>query len=62
MLRRAESRDKVSGYGHWTAEALDALLRATPRIGLWLDTSDQTADETVDEIWRRAAEAEIGRQ
>lgn len=60
VLRRAEARDKVSGYGDWTAEALDEMLRATPRIGLWLDTSDQTADETVDEIWRRAAEAEIG--
>lgn len=60
VLRRAESRDKVSGYGGWTAEALDEMLRATPRIGLWLDTSDQTPDDTVDEIWRRASEAEIG--
>lgn len=59
-LRRAEARDKVSGYGDWTVEALDQLLRATPRIGLWLDSSDQTANETVDEIWRRAAEAEVG--
>ena len=59
VLRRAETRDKVSGYGDWTVEALDEMLRATPRIGLWLDTSDQTADETVDEIWRRAAEAEV---
>ena len=27
--------------------------RETPRIGLWLDTSDQTAAETVDEIMSR---------
>lgn len=58
--RRAEDRDKVSGYGAWTPEALDALLRATPRIGLWLDTSDQSASETVDEIIRRAEEARVG--
>lgn len=61
VLRRAESRDKISGYGDWTVEALDQMLRATPRIGLWLDTSDQTAEDTVDEILRRAAEAEVGR-
>jgi predicted kinase len=57
--RRAEDRDKVSGYGDWTPDTLDALLRATPRIGLWLDTSDQSAIETVDEIMRRAEEARI---
>lgn len=35
---------------------LDKLMRAdTPRdIGLWLDTSKQTVDETVDEIIGRA--------
>jgi hypothetical protein len=39
---------------------LDAhLRRATPRIGLWLDTSDRTVDETVDEILARAAEAAV---
>jgi cytidylate kinase len=57
--RRAEDREKVSGYGDWTPDALDALLRATPRIGLWLDTSDQPPDETVDEIMRRAEEARV---
>ena len=36
-----------------TIEDLDAYIRAeTPRIGLWLDTSDQTPDQTVDEIPR----------
>ena len=59
LLQRAENRDKVSGYRAWTVEALDEMLRATPRIGLWLDTSDQTADETVDEIWRGAPRARI---
>ncbi|HEV8053840.1 MAG TPA: phosphotransferase, partial [Candidatus Limnocylindrales bacterium] len=54
---RAESRDKASGYGDWTAEALDTMLRDTPRLGLWLDTSNQAADQTVEEIIRRADEA-----
>ncbi len=54
VLRRAERRDKPSGYGDWTVEELDAMLRRTPRIGLWIDTSEQSAQETVEEIWRSA--------
>lgn len=43
-----------------TIEHLDAVLRnETPRIGLWLDTSSQTADETVEEILARKDEALI---
>ncbi|MDQ6682794.1 MAG: AAA family ATPase [Chloroflexota bacterium] len=53
-LRRSERRDKPSGYGDWTLEELDAMLRRTPRIGLWIDTSEQSAQETVEEIWRSA--------
>ncbi|MBV9952864.1 MAG: AAA family ATPase [Acidimicrobiia bacterium] len=50
-------RDDMSGIA-----AMDRGLReATPRIGLWLDTSDQTAEETVDEIVRRGlAEGSVG--
>jgi chloramphenicol 3-O-phosphotransferase len=57
--RRAESRSKAGGYGDWTVAELDERLRESPRIGLWLDTSDQTAHETVDEIVRRASGARI---
>lgn len=50
VARREIARTKT-GYGDWTVEALDAgLRRETPRIGLWLDTSDLTVDETVDRI------------
>jgi hypothetical protein len=38
----------------------DHELGQTPRIGLWLDTSAQTAEQTVAEILRRRDEAEIG--
>lgn len=57
---RAEHRSKVSGYEPWTPAMLDAGLAEAPRIGLWLDSSAQTAHETVDEIWGRADEARIG--
>ncbi|MGM1062373.1 AAA family ATPase [Saccharothrix sp. Mg75] len=42
-------------YDEWTVDLLDRGLRNdTPRLGLWLDTSDQTPEETVDEILDRA--------
>ena len=48
---RDAARGKT-GYGDgWTPELLDRQLReSTQGIGLWLDTSDLTVDETVDRI------------
>lgn len=48
---REAARPK-SGYGAgWTVEALDRSLREeTPRVGLWLDTSELAPEETVDAI------------
>ena len=43
------------GYGIWTVTDLDKVLRQeTPRIGMWLDSSDLTPEETVTEIMKRA--------
>lgn len=52
---RQASRGKVAyKAGHMTVAELDEQFRReTPRIGLWLDTSAQTADETVTEILAR---------
>jgi predicted kinase len=52
----ARERDRPKqGYGDWPVADLDADFRATtPRVGLWLDTSAQTPEETVDEILARA--------
>jgi chloramphenicol 3-O-phosphotransferase len=42
------------GYGAWTVEELYAgFVESTPRIGIWLDTTGLTPDETVDEIFAR---------
>jgi chloramphenicol 3-O-phosphotransferase len=50
---REAGRNKV-GYADWTVEELDRGLREqTPRIGLWLDNSNQTVEQTVGEILRR---------
>jgi len=47
-----ESGRPKTGYGAaWTVPALDDLLRTrTPRIGLWLDSSELTVGETVEAI------------
>lgn len=58
------ARDRGRGedaYTVWKIAELDQALRErTPRIGLWLDTSQQTPQETVAEILARApAEAAV---
>jgi hypothetical protein len=58
VAAREAGRDKTAYVGPVTPAEFDAGFRAeTPRIGLWLDTSDQTPSETVDEIVARADEA-----
>lgn len=60
VMRRESERVKT-GYGDlWSISDFDLKVRTeTPKIGLWLDSSQQTPDETVDEIIRRLAEARI---
>lgn len=56
---RAAARGK-GGYRTWTIHRRDRVLRRqTPRLGLWLDTSDQTPEQTVDEIVDRLSEARL---
>jgi adenylylsulfate kinase-like enzyme len=59
--QREQFRHKA-GYGEdWTAGSLAPYLwRDTPRIGLWLDTSEQTPEDTAAELLARIAEARIG--
>ncbi|MFB4313489.1 AAA family ATPase [Actinomadura sp. 21ATH] len=54
VAKREAGRDKRA-YGAFSVEDLDRILReTTPRVGLWLDSSGQTVEETVDEILARA--------
>lgn len=50
--RRERGRDRIAyGPGRWSVGGLQALLREeTDRIGLWLDTTGQSAEETVEAI------------
>ncbi|OIQ81707.1 hypothetical protein GALL_365200 [mine drainage metagenome] len=45
--------------GEFSVEDLDNFLEATPKLGLWLDTSEQSPEETVNEILDRRSEAMI---
>ena len=50
--RRERERDRVAyGPDRWSVGGLQAVLREeTDRIGLWLDTSGQSAEQTVEAI------------
>ena len=59
VQRREDDRQAARGKtaykpGDQSVTELDALFRAqTPRIGMWIDTSDQTVEQTVDEVLAR---------
>jgi chloramphenicol 3-O-phosphotransferase len=51
VVRARESERSKTGYaGGWTIDAMMADLERTPRVGRWLDNSDQTVEQTVEEI------------
>ncbi|MEV2214888.1 hypothetical protein AB0H86_26140 [Streptomyces sp. NPDC050997] len=55
IAARDTARAKTA-YDAWTIGPLDHVLRQeTPRLGLWIDTSEQTPAQTVDEILARAS-------
>lgn len=53
VIAREVKRCKT-GYTDWDVESLhNTLINENPRIGLWIDTSDQKPEETVNEIMAR---------
>jgi chloramphenicol 3-O-phosphotransferase len=58
LAARDASREQT-GYSQWSMEQLYAAFADdTPRVGAWIDSSDQTPDETVDEILARTDRAQ----
>ncbi len=52
--QREQKRDK-KGYVGFTVESLyNIFIEETPKIGLWLDTTNMSIEETVNEILTRA--------
>ncbi len=59
VAERDKGRHKQA-YSAWSPAALDQGLRSeTPRIGLWLDTSAQSVDETVTAILAQLDQARV---
>ncbi len=59
VARREAGRGKI-GYGEWTPQDMDQALRTeTAQIGLWLDTSALSVDESVDQILAQLEAARI---
>lgn len=51
VIARRERARRKTGYGQWSIAAFDTLLREqTPQLGLWVDNSDLSVEETVDAI------------
>jgi len=60
VLAARDAHRATTGYGVWRAADFHrAFIEDTPRIGLWLDTSNQTPEDTVDAILSRRADAII---
>ncbi|MDQ0748802.1 putative kinase [Streptomyces africanus] len=60
VAAREAERGKTGYGGAWTIEALDEALHAqTPRIGLWLDTTELTVRRTVEEILAERQRARV---
>ncbi len=58
VATREAGRAKNAYVDGWTVEHLDQILRKeTPQLGLWLDTSELTAEQTVDAILARLPES-----
>ncbi len=58
VRQRDSQRSEKQVFRKWSH--LDEVMREeTPRVGLWLDSSELTAEQTVDEILRRAEEARL---
>ncbi len=59
IAARETARDQT-GYESFSAEQLHAgFVDGTPRLGLWLDTSQQAPEQTVDAILARTGEARV---
>jgi chloramphenicol 3-O-phosphotransferase len=55
VIEQREAGRAKSGYDGFAPEQLDRALRSeTPRLGLWIDSSNQSPAQTVDEILERA--------
>ncbi len=57
VVKTREAGRSKTGYDTWDIEQLDRVLREeTPKLGLWIDSSDQTSEQSTETILKRAWE------
>jgi chloramphenicol 3-O-phosphotransferase len=60
VVAAREAQRTKTGYGEWdVAQFCADFIDQTAHVGLWLDTSDQTPEETVEEILQRRYDARV---
>ena len=60
VLAAREANRRKTAYTTFSVEEFDQVLRTTtPRIGLWLDTSNLTVDDAVDRILTDLSRARV---
>ena len=60
VVAAREAQREKSGYGEWDVEQFCCeFANETSHVGLWLDTSDQTPEQTVEEILHRRYDARV---
>ncbi|HEY5092418.1 MAG TPA: phosphotransferase [Acidimicrobiales bacterium] len=60
VVSAREAQRNKSGYGEWSvAQFCTDFVNETPHVGLWLDTSEQTPEETVEAILHRRYDARV---
>jgi hypothetical protein len=60
VVAAREAQREKSGYGEWDVEQFcSEFANETSHVGLWLDTSDQTPEQTVEEILHRRYDARV---
>ena len=50
LARRDAEREKTGYAGGWTPALLEAGVRETPPLGLWVDNGGMTVEETVEAV------------
>jgi chloramphenicol 3-O-phosphotransferase len=59
VIAQRENARAKTGYGNVTVAELQKGLEETPRIGRWIDTSDQSVEETIEVLLNGLGEAKI---
>ncbi len=59
IVSAREQQRQKTGYSHFTVEELQAVLRSTPKVGMWIDNSELSILETTQAIFQKMSAARV---